>query len=96
MGKNVASVVGGYLPQTMTEMFEPARDFAFIKMKNESSEEKSVLGAHVRTVVAFQSWQPIEKPESLEVYVATSNGIFHTFAMDIKSGGECTEKGSLK
>ncbi|CRK11860.1 hypothetical protein BN1708_002301 [Verticillium longisporum] len=32
MGRSVAGVVGSYLPQTVTEMWEPTRDFAYIKI----------------------------------------------------------------
>ncbi|KAH8906523.1 WD40 repeat-like protein [Coniochaeta sp. PMI_546] len=32
MGRSVAGVVGSYLPQTVTEMWEPLRDFAYIKI----------------------------------------------------------------
>lgn len=30
--KNISSSVGGYLPNTFTEMWEPSRDFAFLKL----------------------------------------------------------------
>ncbi len=30
--KNITSSVGGYLPNTITEMWEPSRDFAFLKL----------------------------------------------------------------
>ena len=30
--KNLTSSVGGYLPNTLTEMWEPSRDFAFLKL----------------------------------------------------------------
>lgn len=30
--KNITSSVGGYLPNTLTEMWEPSRDFAFLKL----------------------------------------------------------------
>ncbi|WFD32734.1 pre-rRNA processing protein [Malassezia sp. CBS 17886] len=32
LGKNVIGSVGGYLPHTLTEMWEPARDFAFLRL----------------------------------------------------------------
>lgn len=92
MGKNVAGVVGGYLPQAMTEMFEPARDFAFIKLKNNSADEKN--GEHSRTVVAFQELRQSGSPECLDVHVATNSGMLHTFTLDLKNGGECREQGN--
>ncbi len=30
--KNLTTSVGGYLPNTLTEMWEPSRDFAFLKL----------------------------------------------------------------
>lgn len=87
MGKNVAGVVGGYLPQAMTEMFEPARDFAYIKLKNNAAGEKS--GEHVRTVIAFSD--ALDKDTPHRVYVATSDGKFYTFKIDQENGGECVE-----
>ncbi|KAI9744956.1 MAG: autophagy protein [Claussenomyces sp. TS43310] len=80
MGKNVAGVVGGYLPQAVTEMWEPSRDFAFIKLP------KGVLGtnasgAPLRSVVAMSSSSP-------QVMVVTSDGGFYVFSIDMESGGE--------
>lgn len=37
MGRSVAGVVGSYLPQTVTEMWEPLRDFAYIKIPKPGS-----------------------------------------------------------
>lgn len=30
--KNITSSMGGYLPNTLTEMWEPSRDFAFLRL----------------------------------------------------------------
>lgn len=30
--RNLAGSVGGYLPNTLTEMWDPQRDFAFLKL----------------------------------------------------------------
>lgn len=32
IGRNLAGSVGSYLPEMITEMWEPARDFAFLKL----------------------------------------------------------------
>jgi autophagy-related protein 18 len=37
MGKGVVSTLGSYLPQTVTEMWEPQRDFAHIKVRKPSA-----------------------------------------------------------
>jgi autophagy-related protein 18 len=43
IGKSFVGGVGGYLPRSVSEMWEPQRDFAFIKLR----------GNHGRTVVAM-------------------------------------------
>lgn len=35
--KNITSSVGGYLPNTLTEMWEPSRDFAFLRLPTSGS-----------------------------------------------------------
>lgn len=78
MGKSVAGVVGGYLPSAVTEMWEPARDFAFIKVPKVSS---SSSGGPLRSVVAMSSSSP-------QVMVVTSDGGFYVFNIDMEHGGE--------
>jgi autophagy-related protein 18 len=34
LGKSLVGGVGGYLPRSVSEMWEPQRDFAFIKLRN--------------------------------------------------------------
>jgi autophagy-related protein 18 len=43
IGKSFVGGVGGYLPKSMSEMWEPQRDFAYIKLRNSGA----------RTVVAM-------------------------------------------
>jgi autophagy-related protein 18 len=80
MGKNVAGVVGGYLPQAVTEMWEPMRDFAFIKLPKGGIGMNST-GAPLRSVVAMSSSSP-------QVMVVTSDGGFYVFSIDMENGGE--------
>ncbi|KAF4616196.1 hypothetical protein G7Y89_g15210 [Cudoniella acicularis] len=80
MGKSVAGVVGGYLPQAVTEMWEPLRDFAFIKLPKSSLGPNS--GANpLRSVVAMSSSSP-------QVMLVTSDGGFYVFNIDMENGGE--------
>ncbi|THH28523.1 hypothetical protein EUX98_g5674 [Antrodiella citrinella] len=46
--KNLTSSVGGYLPNTLTEMWEPSRDFAFLRLPTSGS----------RCVVAMSGTMP--------------------------------------
>lgn len=94
MGRSVAGVVGSYLPQTVTEMWEPLRDFAYIKIPKSNSglppRSGSSAGAAggpaypggpVRSVVAMSSSSP-------QVMVVTSDGGFYVFNIDMEQGGE--------
>lgn len=80
MGKNVAGVVGGYLPQAVTEMWEPMRDFAFIKLPKSGLGVNST-GAPLRSVVAMSSNSP-------QVMIVTSDGGFYVFNINLEEGGE--------
>lgn len=42
-GKNIAGSVGSYLPGMITEIFEPSRDFAYLKLP----------GAGVQSIIAL-------------------------------------------
>lgn len=80
MGKRVSGMMGGYLPQTVTEIWEPTRDFAFIKVP------KSTAGVNastepLRSVVAISS-------NNTQVMLATSDGGFFVFNIDMEHGGE--------
>lgn len=80
MGKSVAGVVGGYLPQAVTEMWEPMRDFAFIKLPKSGMGTNST-GGPLRSVVAMSSSSP-------QVMLVTSDGGFYVFSIDMENGGE--------
>jgi autophagy-related protein 18 len=80
MGKSVAGVVGGYLPQAVTEMWEPMRDFAFIKLPKGGLGTNST-GGPLRSVVAMSSSSP-------QVMLVTSDGGFYVFSIDMENGGE--------
>jgi autophagy-related protein 18 len=48
IGRTLAGAAGGYLPNAVTEMWEPSRDFAFVKLKKPG----------VKSVVALSSTSP--------------------------------------
>ncbi|KAK3343814.1 protein-vacuolar targeting protein Atg18 [Lasiosphaeria hispida] len=85
MGRSVAGVVGSYLPQSVTEMWEPQRDFANIKIPKStnaaSARPGGVGAAPLRSVVAMSSSSP-------QVMVVTSDGGFYVFNIDMEKGGE--------
>lgn len=87
MGRGVAGVVGSYLPQSVTEMWEPLRDFAYIKIPKSmvsAGPSRAVGGAAtgpLRSVVAMSSNSP-------QVMVVTSDGGFYVYNIDMEHGGE--------
>lgn len=85
MGRSVAGVVGSYLPQTVTEMWQPQRDFAYIKMPKSSvassPQSAGTPAGPIRSVVAMKS-------NGAEVMVVTSDGGFYVFEIDMVNGGE--------
>ncbi|KYK56054.1 protein-vacuolar targeting protein Atg18 [Drechmeria coniospora] len=85
MGRGVAGVVGSYLPQSVTEMWEPLRDFAYIKIPKSATSggqprPSRGLGS-LRSVVAMSSSSP-------QVMVVTSDGDFYVYNIDMENGGE--------
>jgi len=76
IGRAIKKNVAGYLPDMLTEIWEPSRDFASLKLK--STRPK------VRSIVAVNSNAP-------EVFVVTEDGYFYLFNIDLENGGECTQ-----
>ncbi|KAJ5152387.1 hypothetical protein N7492_010682 [Penicillium capsulatum] len=84
VGGAMAARMGGYLPKGVSEMWEPARDFAWIKLPRANQGS----GAHpntgpLRSVVAMSNNTP-------QVMVVTSDGNFYVFNIDLSKGGEGT------
>ncbi|KAJ5101731.1 hypothetical protein NUU61_003953 [Penicillium alfredii] len=84
VGGAVAARMGGYLPKGVSEMWEPARDFAWIKVPraNQGPGGNGNVGP-LRSVVAMSSNTP-------QVMVVTSDGNFYVFNIDLSKGGEGT------
>lgn len=81
VGSTFASTVGGYLPKGVSEMWEPARDFAWIKLPKSNSGHSG--SGPLKSVVAMSSNTP-------QVMVVTSEGNFYVFNIDLSKGGEGT------
>jgi len=67
----------GYLPSSVTEMWEPQRDFAWMRIP------RGTNGLPVRSVVAMANNVP-------HVMVATNEGDFYVYTVDLEKGGEGT------
>jgi autophagy-related protein 18 len=80
VGINLASTVGGYLPKGVAEMWEPSRDFAWIRLPRSNT---GTAPNQLRSVVAMS-------PHSPQVMVVTNEGNFYVFSIDLAKGGEGT------
>lgn len=78
VSSSFATTVGGYLPKGVAEMWEPARDFAWIRLPKSAS---GVPPGQMRSVVAMS-------PNSPQVMVVTNEGNFYVFSIDLAKGGE--------
>jgi autophagy-related protein 18 len=84
VGNTFAATVGGYLPKGVSEMWEPTRDFAWMKLpKSGQGSGGQANTGPVRSVVAMSSNTP-------QVMVVTSEGNFYVFNIDLSKGGEGT------
>jgi autophagy-related protein 18 len=82
VGMTLAARVGGYLPTSVTEMWEPARDFAWVKIPRvRQSLGASGAPGPIKSVVAMSSAHP-------QLLVVTSEGQFLVFNVDLEKGGE--------
>lgn len=80
MGKSFAATVGGYLPSTVAQIWEPSRDFAWVKVPRSTTGSSA---GPVRTVVALSNNGP-------QVMVVTNEGNYYVFNIDLEKGGEGT------
>lgn len=93
MGRGVVGAVGSYLPQTVTQIWEPQRDFAFIKIPKMSSTPAANQGAGPKPPPAPASNAPLRSSVAMsssspQVMVVTSDGGFYVFNIDMEHGGE--------
>lgn len=89
--RNLTSSMGGYLPNTLTELWEPSRDFAFLKLPTSGA----------RCIVALSgcvdhSELPLSRSDRTKcrtmphVMVISSEGFFYSYNIDLENGGECS------
>lgn len=78
VGTSLASNLGGYLPKGVAEIWEPTRDFAWLRLPKPASGQAA---GPVRSVVAMSSNTP-------QVMVVTNEGGFYVFGLDLAKGGE--------
>lgn len=76
VGTSLVSRAATYLPASVTEIWEPARDFAWVKVPR-----SHVTGQIVKSVVVMAPGAP-------QVLVATNEGDLLVFNIDLEIGGE--------
>ena len=55
LGRGITGSVGGYLPNSLTEMWEPSRDFAFLKLPTQGVSSVVALSATTPHVMVVTS-----------------------------------------
>lgn len=83
VGSSFVSSVGSYLPSVVSEMWEPARDFAWCKIPRNTPSSSNSTPPSLRSVVAMSNYSP-------QVMVVTNEGKFYIFGIDLEQGGEGT------
>ncbi|KAJ7746646.1 WD40 repeat-like protein [Mycena metata] len=85
---SLTRAASAYLPATLAEMWEPARDFAWLRLPGGASgggSTNALGGAGAgerRCVVGLSSTTP-------HVMVISSDGYFYAYSIDLEKGGEC-------
>lgn len=77
VSSSLVSRAAGYLPSSVTEIWEPQRDFAWVRVPRGQS------GSVQKSVVAMGNQSP-------SVMVATNEGDFFVYSIDLEQGGEGT------
>lgn len=80
VSKSFAATVGGYLPNAVSEIWEPSRDFAWVKIPRSPNSSGS---GPIRTVVALSNNGP-------QIMIVTNEGNYYIFNVDLEKGGEGT------
>lgn len=78
VGTSLASNLGSYLPKSVSEVYAPSRDFAWLKLPKPASGQST---GPVRAIVAMSSLTP-------HVYIVSNDGNFYVFSIDLAKGGE--------
>ena len=104
VGTTFAASVGAYLPSAVSEMWEPARDFAWLKIpKHGAAAAPSGQGGggggtssttgQAGTGSGLGSTAPLKSVVAMsnnspQVMVVTNEGHFYVFGIDLEKGGE--------
>lgn len=100
LSRQVAGAMGNYLPTKVAEMWEPQRDFAYIKLAGSLQGGNSGNNGHGGSVGGGSGGNSTGKSgpvktivsfnrSSSHVLVVTSDGYFCQYLLDPERGGEC-------
>jgi len=103
IGKSLAGSVGSYLPGVVTEIFEPSRDFAYLKLPSAGVQSVIALSKYVllcidcMTFLYFFFLASVRYSNQTfhvfsttpQVMVATSDGYLYQYNIDLENGGPC-------
>ncbi|KAI4116914.1 MAG: hypothetical protein LQ345_002748 [Seirophora villosa] len=106
VGTSFAASVGAYLPSAVSEMWEPARDFAWLKIPKHGAAPAGQQGGgggggagggagQAGTGSGLGSTAPLKSVVAMsnnspQVMVVTNEGHFYVFGIDLEKGGEAS------
>lgn len=103
IGRGLAGSVGGFLPGAVTGLWDPQRDFAFLKLPTAGVKSVVALSRCVSRsspapfeqtltfdpILSFALHEQHHHSTTPHVMVITSEGLFYSYAIDLENGGEC-------
>ena len=90
--KSLGHSVGEYLPPTLTEMWEPVRDFAYLRMPSSGTRCVVALSPYVLSLslsLRCGSCLMTCCRTMPQVMIISSDGYFYLYNIDLENGGEC-------
>jgi autophagy-related protein 18 len=83
--------MGGYLPSGVTELWEPSRDFASLRLPTSGARCIVALSGYVLSCLSFLCVILIRPVRTMpQVMVVSSEGYFYAYNIDLENGGECS------
>jgi autophagy-related protein 18 len=82
--------MGGYLPSGVTELWEPSRDFAWLRLPTSGARCIVALSGYASSLRALQILMGHLNRTMPQVMVVSSEGYFYAYNIDLENGGECS------
>lgn len=83
--------MGSFLPDRLTDMWEPSRHFASLKLPNVGVRSLVALSRYLDSINAMAHLVSniLCNSTTPQVLVVTSEGYFYQYNIDLENGGEC-------